>query len=457
MPGTRSVGCDGWPELVCSSLTRLADARRPLPGGEVVNDRPSANHLSRRERSAKPGEGQSRALRQDLATCCLAVFVSLLPLQAQEPIRLGQVTVAGVDISGMTLDEARATLYDQLKDKLSFECLITDGVKQVKRRRQDLGIFLDLDRMLTQAQQGDGAVPLYLYADPNNMQSSFERLAEMFAFPGENAKPYGYQGEVLIKQGQYQRRIDARASAQRIAKEVAEDAANVRFNLTLIKSPPDVSTEDLAGIDAVIGQYVTRFNEGLVGRTTNLRLGVKAIDGLILKPGEVFSLNDTVGERTPERGYQKAIIFVGGNMVEGYGGGISQVTGTLFNAALEAGLEIVTYRVHSRPVSYIPLGRDATVAWGAFDMKFRNSTEHPIFIDYRAPGSRCVATLFGHGRPDWNVTVETKVEHLAERHITAELFRTITPPGGAPKRTRLGHSVYQWPADEPEPEPTTAD
>jgi vancomycin resistance protein YoaR len=238
---------------------------------------------------------------------------------------------------------------------------------------------------------------------------------------------------------------------------VAENAANVRFSLTLIKSPPAVSTESLDGIDAIVGQYVTRFDPGLAGRTHNLRLGVRMIDGRILQPGEVFSLNDTIGERTPERGFQKATIFVGGKMVEGYGGGISQVTGTLFNAALEAGLEIVTYRVHSRPVAYLPHGRDATVAWGSFDMMFRNSTAHPIYIDYRAPGNRCVATLFGHGRPGWNVKIETKVERLGERHIIADLYRTIDPPDGEPKRIRLGRSVYQWPADEPEPEPATAD
>jgi len=385
----------------------------------------------------------------------LACLALALPAHAQDPVRLGPCTIAGIDVTGQTTDEARNTLYEGLKDKLNFECVITDGVKQVKRRRQDLGIFLDLDRMIQRAVDGEATVPLLLYADPNNMQSSFERLADTFAFGGQDAKPYGYQGKVLIRQAQYRRRIDARASAQRIAKDIYEDAATVRLSLTLIKEPPAVKTEDLAGVDAVIGQYVTRFDEGLVGRTTNLRLAVSAIDGRLLLPDQVFSLNDTVGERTPARGYQKAIIFVGGKMVEGYGGGVSQVTGTLFNAALEAGLAIVTYRVHSRPVAYLPLGRDATVVWNQFDMKFRNNTAHPVYIDYRAPGNRCVATLYGHGRPGLDVDIETKVEHLAERHIIADLYRTITLPGGEPKRTHLGRSEYNWPADEPEP--TTPD
>jgi len=89
-------------------------------------------------------------------------------------------------------------------------------------------------------------------------------------------------------------------------------------------------------------------------------------------------------------------------------------------------------------VAYLPLGRDATVVWNQFDMKFRNNTAHPVYLDYRAPGNRCVATLYGHRRPGWTVSIDTQVEHLAERHITADLYRTITAPGGSPKRTHLG-------------------
>jgi len=279
------------------------------------------------------------------------------PLLAQDPVRLGECVVAGIDVTGQTLDEARATLDESLRDKLNFECVITDGVKQVKRRRQDLGIFLDLNRMLQRAADGEATVPLLLYVDPNNMQASFERLAGTFAFGGQDAKPYGHQGQVLIREAQWRRRIDAKASAQRLAMAIAEDASTVRLSLTLIKEPPAVRTEDLAGIDAVIGQYATQFDPRLVGRTTNLRLGVAACDGTILRPGQVFSLNETVGERTPARGYQKATIFVGGKLVEGYGGGISQVTGTLFNAALEAGLVI-------GPIGYTR-GRWPICRWGA--------------------------------------------------------------------------------------------
>lgn len=375
------------------------------------------------------------------------------PVGAQEsgdeaaPARLGNCQIAGVDVSGQTAEEARQTLFDALRDRRHFECVVTDGVKQARRGRMDLGIYLDLDGMIDRGLDGETVVPLMLFADVDEMQAAFERLADFFAYPGENARPVREGDKVRIYEGQYRRRIDARASAERLAPTVEDDPTTVRFSLTLIKSPPEVSAADLAGIDAVIGQYTTRFDPGQVGRTTNLRLAVSAIHTRLLKRGEVFSLNETVGERTPARGYRKAVIFQGGRMIEGYGGGVSQVTGTLFNAALEAGLTIVTYRVHSRPVTYLPLGRDATVAWGQFDMKFRNSTAAPIYIDYQAPGNRCVVTLFGAAQPGLQVKVETAVRRPGPRHVIASLFRTIRQPDGTSKRTHLGTSEYRWPAD----------
>ncbi|MCZ7599297.1 MAG: hypothetical protein M5U09_18515 [Gammaproteobacteria bacterium] len=126
---------------------------------------------------------------------CLAMLVVVPPAHAQEPVRLGQCTIAGIDVTGQTVDEARNTLYEGLKDKLNFECVITDGVKQVKRRRQDLGIFLDLDRMIQRAVDGEATVPLLLYADPNAMQNSFERLADTFAYRGQGCQAVRLSGQ----------------------------------------------------------------------------------------------------------------------------------------------------------------------------------------------------------------------------------------------------------------------
>ncbi len=115
-------------------------------------------------------------------------------------------------------------------------------------------------------------------------------------------------------------------------------------------------------------------------RTTNLRLACEAINGYVLGPGETFSFNDVVGERTAEKGYQAAAVYSGNNTIDEVGGGVCQVASTLYYGALLADFEIVERAVHTFAVSYVPTGMDATVYWGSLDFKFKNNTEYPIKI-----------------------------------------------------------------------------
>jgi vancomycin resistance protein YoaR len=116
-------------------------------------------------------------------------------------------------------------------------------------------------------------------------------------------------------------------------------------------------------------------------RAGNIRLAVSAINGKILLPGEVFSFNSTVGPRTKAGGYRDAYVYEYGKMVLGVGGGICQVSSTLYNAVLFADLQVIERNNHYFTISYVPLGRDAAVAYGSADFKFKNNTKYPIRID----------------------------------------------------------------------------
>ncbi|MGI6361740.1 MAG: VanW family protein [Bacillota bacterium] len=131
---------------------------------------------------------------------------------------------------------------------------------------------------------------------------------------------------------------------------------------------------------ALLGSYTTYFDAGLINRTTNIRLAAQAINNKVVKPGATFSFNSTVGPRTPAKGYKKAIIFQNGKQVQGYGGGVCQVSTTLFNAARSAKLTIVERHSHSLPVSYATPGNDASVYYGVTDFRFRNNTKNDILI-----------------------------------------------------------------------------
>ncbi len=138
-----------------------------------------------------------------------------------------------------------------------------------------------------------------------------------------------------------------------------------------------------------LASYTTSFDASNTNRSTNVRLATKAINGKIIKPGKTFSFNGTVGERTAARGYKPAIIFVGGKQESGLGGGVCQVSSTLFNAVLMSNLKIEQRYCHSAPISYVPLGRDATVAYGSKDFKFSNNLKTPVKIvtSYNSSGS----------------------------------------------------------------------
>ncbi|RDW18520.1 hypothetical protein CWR48_12520 [Oceanobacillus arenosus] len=129
-----------------------------------------------------------------------------------------------------------------------------------------------------------------------------------------------------------------------------------------------------------LGTYTTFFRKSNVERTHNIALAAEAINNYVLFPGETFSFNRIVGERTRERGYKRAPVIVRGELSEDIGGGICQVSSTLYNAVDLKGIQIVERYAHSRKVPYVPPGRDATVSWWGPDFVFKNMYNEPILI-----------------------------------------------------------------------------
>ncbi len=129
-----------------------------------------------------------------------------------------------------------------------------------------------------------------------------------------------------------------------------------------------------------LGTSTTSFARSNRNRSNNIELATKACNGYIIKPGETFSFNTVVGKRTTERGYKEAGVYSNGQTDTGIGGGICQVSSTLFNAALESNMVITARRSHSLSVSYLPRGRDAAVSWGGPEFKFKNPHKFPVMI-----------------------------------------------------------------------------
>ena len=157
-------------------------------------------------------------------------------------------------------------------------------------------------------------------------------------------------------------------------------------------------------------------------RANNLELACAAIDGFILYPGQTFSFNDVLGERTPEKGYLPAGAYVEGETVDQVGGGICQVASTLYYTALHADLEILERYEHMYTVDYVPLGMDATINWGTLDFRFRNNTDHPILIEANARNSYVTVRLRGTEDRDYYVKMEYEIiEELEAQEVIREM------------------------------------
>lgn len=183
--------------------------------------------------------------------------------------------------------------------------------------------------------------------------------------------------------------------------------------IALDETAPKVTTEALTslGVRDLVSSFTTYFPHasGAMANYRNVNIGRAAqlIDGTLLKPGETFSLNDTVGERTKANGFTEGYIILNGRFETDLGGGVSQVATTTFNAAFFAGLEDVEHHPHSLYISRYPEGREATVAWGAKDLRFRNNTPYAVLIDTElsrsAPGRQGSVTVRMFSTKQWDV------------------------------------------------------
>ncbi|MDN5834866.1 MAG: VanW family protein, partial [Brevibacterium sp.] len=166
--------------------------------------------------------------------------------------------------------------------------------------------------------------------------------------------------------------------------------------VTLASVKPDFTTEDAkqADVSDVMSEFSTGYSSQ-PNRDTNLKVASKTVSGTVVQPGEQFSLNETLGQRTAANGYKPAGVISNGQMAEDYGGGVSQVSTTLFNAAFFAGFELDEHQAHSRYISRYPEGREATLDWSSIDMKFTNTSKSPVVLDMSVSGGEVHAKVFG--------------------------------------------------------------
>lgn len=209
---------------------------------------------------------------------------------------------------------------------------------------------------------------------------------------------------------------------------------------------PSVTT-NMLGSEAfpnLLSQYSTSYSTRDQKRTTNLRLAANKINGTVLMPGETFSYNKVVGERTIAAGYQEAPIYVSGKVVDGLGGGICQITTTLYNAVVYANLDIVERSNHQFVPSYAPASRDATVVYGSIDFKFKNNRNYPIKIVCSVQNGIANFQIYGLKTDnDYEVTISNRVTGTTSNAFYSEAYKILKQNGQVVSSTLLSQDVYK--------------
>lgn len=260
-----------------------------------------------------------------------------------------------------------------------------------------------------------------------------------------------YQGDndaeqvpAVISPGRPGAGLNVDSAVDEIRETVERDPATTHIVLPLKTTPPDITASELTGIDTRIGYFVTHFNPGDVGRTQTVRKAISIIDGHVLEPGAIFSVNQVVGERTLQRGFGVGHVFVDGKMELEVGGGMCQVATTLFNASMLADLKIVERHQHVRTVPYVEPGRDATVWYGTKDFKIQNDTGAPLYISYKTTYTHAIVSLFGKGAPGRRVVLVNHYRELGPRNFTGVFYRIVYEADSSSHKDPVFYSDYKW-------------
>ena len=401
-------------------------------------------------------------------------YAAISKMAAQDTYFPG-VMVDGVDLGGMTREEARA-LFAQRQTKTASEFLlvVAAGERRWRITSQEVPVTFNAEAILDQAynvghtgtleqrvrqierakSEGVRFVTGYTYdrsavraladtiADSLDVAAkdatldAFDPNNHTFTFTKESA---GYRVDRELLHGDILAALDERAY-DRVILVRGESVA------------PQVTLAQLHGLFGKISSFTTKTTKDN-DRNTNIALSAAALNGRMVLPGDTLSFNDCTGKRTGEKGYREAGAIAGGVLVDDTGGGVCQTSSTLFNAVVRADLEIVTRYAHSWPSSYVNKGEDATVNWPSLDFVFRNNGQFPVFIVAWYANQEVTVEVYGQMLADGqtiDLVSETTQTIKPSNDIVYTLDETLpagTRKAGRQKRTGYVVDTYKVYAD----------
>jgi vancomycin resistance protein YoaR len=338
------------------------------------------------------------------------------------------LTVAGIKVGSMEVKKAFATLNTKLNPLLKKKIVLTYKNRSLTVVPGAIGIKTDLAATVRKAYQAGRTGSIWtriatrlrayrrgldsqlIFMHNQETLNSFYRLLDAIIAvePVRSVITVSPGGVVSYSPSRIGRALDRKGLTRLLEKAVTDPRMN-QISIPVNSIAPPLTREDIQkwGMDQIMGVYSTKFDPSLSDRVQNLITACAAIDNTIVYPGQTFSFNTWVGPRVSEAGYKEAPVILFGKLVPGVGGGVCQVSSTLYNAVLLANLKIVQRFNHTLPSAYVSPGRDATVVYGGIDFIFENNYPNPILLSAQVTAPYVTIAVLGE-RVGWEeVSLET--------------------------------------------------
>lgn len=367
------------------------------------------------------------------------------------------VSIQGEPVGGKTREEMRTLLAEKNQVLQAEKLVLSHGSATATWSYQELQVHYDdssLDGAMALGRTGNwieqwyerwhmriSGVSCSLKAVYNEeiLGQKIKSLEAAYGRPPQNAEPrFQADGSISFTQGRPYLKIEGEKLHDQVSERLQQGAAGTMDIPVTEEKDPNLTAEEAKTVNRVLGRYTTYFYPEK-NRSKNIELAAHSLNGIYLKPGDLFSYNQATGSRSADNGYLEAPVILNGKLVPGSGGGVCQVSTTLFNAVLLAGLEVTERTCHYSPVSYAPIGRDATVAEGSLDFCFRNHLKHGVYLytEY-APGSVTVWILGNQEDVPSAVDIaKTKEEILPFKTVTC-----VDPNQEEDKKEETGHEGH---------------
>ncbi len=469
-PGLEGANTETGSDNVDDSTSgQEGEAEREEGPSQVQKDLPTADStITITEAIAEPIRTSKSWIKHNKVALIVACVLALIAATAG--IALGVytwdygiiapgITISGVPVGNLTKEQATAKLDNKIKQTLDQTVKFSADGKTIEVKAGELGLSLKATDALEQAYAvgRQGSIPqkaadksraaqglalaLKTNWDDKKLTETLNNSVGKFNQPAKDASfTINDQNQMDIKDSQVGKIIDVPAL---IAKLKSQDIfAPKEIKVELKEDQPKLTKATLESqkITGLVSKFSTQFNASQTNRAENLRVAAASLDKFVIKPGETFSFNQVVGPRSDEAGYKNAPVIVGGELVPGLGGGVCQVSTTLYNALLLADVAIVERNNHSLAVHYVPLGRDATVAYPSLDLKFKNNTGAYLMIRSRVQGSTITFELYGQPKPNREVIITSSTEQALSPSVQRVLDRNLAP--GAEVVKQAGQPGY---------------